>query len=386
VIRRIAIFYGLYSDSARGILRGVNAFARPNKPWVFRWTMNSLAILPQLADWDPHGILAYVGDAKTRDALLALGKPLVDVANCVSHPDLPLVTWKDSICGEAAASHFIERGFIHFAFLGLAARNFSRERMAGFHQRLRAAGFDCQAHLSDATSDASADAPSWRHMDTELRAWVTSLPKPVGIFVDSDGYAIELVEACRQAGVPVPDDVAILAVGDDETACHAVFPPLSSVKLHGEGIGYAAAELLERLMNGGRVPAWPRRFPPGEIVARQSSDAVAMEDPRLADAARFIRQHAHEGVIVKDLLAEVAIGRRELERGFRRVLGRTPLQEIHRIRIARAKQLLEATDHQMPTIAHLSGFLDSKSLAVTFKRISGESPTNYRRRFRVRES
>ena len=187
-----------------------------------------------------------------------------------------------------------------------------------------------------------------------------------------------MIESCHQMGLHVPEDVAIVVGDYDELLCETCTPSLSGVAVPSEQVGYEAALQLDRLMRGEPPPAEPIHIEPHGVIARQSTDLLAIEDDDLAKAIRFIRDHASEPIEVKDVLREVAISRRRLERGFQKVLGRSPSAEIHRRHVEQAKRLLTETDMQIPDVAAASGFGSPTYFATIFKREMGLSPLKYR--------
>jgi AraC-like DNA-binding protein len=131
-------------------------------------------------------------------------------------------------------------------------------------------------------------------------------------------------------------------------------------------------------MHGGKVPTKPILIPPGRVISRQSSNVIAFADPEVAAAMRYIRDHAYEPINVKNLLQEIPLSRRTLERRFVALLGRTPRAEIARLRLERAKSLLEETDLPIPAVAEKSGFIDRVVFSIFFRRQIGLSPMQYR--------
>jgi LacI family transcriptional regulator len=181
----------------------------------------------------------------------------------------------------------------------------------------------------------------------------------------------------------VPDDVAVVGVDNDDVFIDLTDPPLSSVALQTDRLGYAAGELLARLLDGHKAPQHPVLVPPGELLVRRSSDTMAIDDPVVADALRFIRQHLSEQVGVKQLLAAVPVSRSSLDARFLRALGRTAAEEIRRARIAQAKHLLSASDLPISEVAGYAGFSCARRLSEVFHRETGTIPTAYRRQFHL---
>ena len=171
----------------------------------------------------------------------------------------------------------------------------------------------------------------------------------------------------------------MVGVENEESLCTMAIPSLSSVKFNAERIGYEAAAILDRLMSGGRAPSEPVLIEPLGVITRGSSDVVAIEDPEIAQAVRFIRETACSGIGVPDVLKEVAISRSALERRMRTALGRSPHEEIVRVRVERAKELLVSTDQPLVTIAHRTGFQTPQYLVQVFRRQVGTTPGAYRR-------
>jgi LacI family transcriptional regulator len=217
-----------------------------------------------------------------------------------------------------------------------------------------------------------------------LHAWLGGLPRPIGVFACDDAAAFNAIEAARQAGLSVPDEVAMLGVGDDPALVALARPELSSVRLAYEPLGVAAADTLQRMMTGEPPPSDRLKFQPVEVASRGSTDVLTVADPDLVAAVQFIRGHAHKPIQVGDILEAVPASRRSLERRFREHLGRSPQQEIQRVRIETARRLLAETDLTVYQIAAQSGFSDPDRLTSVFRKVVGLTPTDYRQQFRRR--
>src|SRR3954447_13908646 len=162
-------------------------------------------------------------------------------------------------------------------------------------------------------------------MEDEIGQWLLTLPRPVGVMGAYDIRARHVLDACRRVGLPVPDQVAVVGVDNDEFLCSLTDPPLSSVAPDTRRTGYEAAALLDRLMSGRERRRGQAIFvEPLGVVTRRSTDVLAVGDGDISAAVQFIREHACEGIAVKDVLAEVPLSRRVLEDRFRKLLGRTP--------------------------------------------------------------
>ncbi len=225
----------------------------------------------------------------------------------------------------------------------------------------------------------------WRAQQADLIRWVRSLPKPIAVLTWFVDYGRDLIDACREAEILVPEEVAVLASDDDPLLCNACLPPLSGITSSSEQSGYQAASLLDRLMRGKRPPKRPILIEPTSLVLRRSTDTLAIDNPHLAQAIAFIRTHAAEPIRVTDILQRVPLSRRQLEQEFQRVLGRSPAQEIRRVHLQRAQRLLAETDLAIPAVASASGFNSPEHFARTFKAYFGRSPLKHRTQTRRSE-
>ncbi len=379
--RRIAILLGTDLGYCRGVVRGIQRYQPRSARWVFHDAAPDIAVLGALAEWQPHGVIALLFQRELAEGLSRLRVPVVNVT--YTWPDLkfPLVDVDHLQVGDLAARHFLDRGFRHFGFFGSPTAGFSRDRCRGFQRTLQAAGCDCSACAADFWPRLAA-SDSWTAIDKRVLRWVKSLPKPAGVLASNDIPARELAEVCRTAGLRVPEDVAILGVDNDELECSLTYPPLSSVILPTEQIGHEAASMLDRQLQGKAVSPRQKLLPPVGVATRQSTDVLAIDDPEIAAAVRYIHQHAWQGISVTDVLRVVPIARRSLEMRFRQILGRSPREEILRLQIGRAKQLLISEQLSVSEVAAQAGFGSSQGLAIVFRRETGQTCSDYRRQFR----
>lgn len=354
----------------RGLLRGIMAYVREHEPWAFRLTEHGRGEVGrnEFAGWKGHGAIARIENERIAAALRALRRPVVDVSAARLMPELPWVETDDEAIARAAADHLLARGLRHFGFCGVDRFNWSRWRQEAFHRYLAAAGLTC------------GDGPAGT---AGLAEWVRALPKPAGVFASYDVRGREVLDACRQAEVEVPYEVAVVGVDDDELLCELSDPPLSSVVPDTRRAGWVAAELLSGWMAGRRPKRAGHRIPPLGVTTRRSTDTLAVEDPELAAALRFIAEHACERITVKDVLGRVPLSRRVLEARFQRVLGRSPHDEILRTQLERAKQLLVQRHLTLAAVARQSGFRSGEYLGTVFKRELGLTPGEYRRQHRA---
>ena len=380
---RIGLVFGYGLSYYRDIVRGVRAFAEARPHWSFTPIATEPDALEGLRPLDLDGLIAHVFTHELAGALLRLGKPAVNVSGVLPDLAMPRVMADHEQVGRLAAGHFLDRGLRHLGFFGYTGHAFSTGREAGFRHEAGRAGLRVSSYLS---GDPLHPEPTglWR-WDDGLQRWLVGLPRPVGVLASHDIQGVQLSEACRRAGLRVPDDVALLGVDDDDFFCEVARPPLSSVALPGERIGFEAARMLEGLLSGrGRRPPRTLLLPSPGVVTRRSSDVLAIEDEDVAAAVRFIRAQALGPIGVPDVLGAAAASRRSLERRFRSALGRGLGEEIRRVRMEKARALLSGTEMPIAQVASNSGFSEAKRLSTVFRRETGLTPTEYRRRSRAR--
>jgi LacI family transcriptional regulator len=221
--------------------------------------------------------------------------------------------------------------------------------------------------------------------EDDLGAWLRRLPRPVGLLAVHDRFGVELIELCNELDIDVPGEIAVVGVDNDDLACELSFPPLSSVMTSAEQVGYAAAETLDRFMQRG--PEAMEGFedihiPPIRVAVRASSDTFAMDDEMVHAAVRWIGEHADEPISVEDVVTALNVNRRTLEMRVRKALGRTPLSEIHRQHIQRAKSILADTEIPVGQVSEQAGFRSPQRFAVVFSRETGMTPSEYRKQYR----
>jgi len=213
-------------------------------------------------------------------------------------------------------------------------------------------------------------------------SWLAQLPRPCGVFACCDGWASVVARYARAAELRVPEDIAIIGADNDVIECELTDPPLSSVTVPWQSLGRQAGQLVRAALAGQAIAGKRIVIGPGHVITRRSSDALAIEDPLVARAVRWIREHAQRALTVPSVARAAATSRRRLERRFHVVLGRTVVQEIRRVRVETAKHLLSTTNQDLTHIAKLSGFTNAALLNVAFRREVGVPPGAYRRRMK----
>jgi LacI family transcriptional regulator len=363
------------------MLRGACQYAQTKPDWVLTPAPPDRRAIAQLRQLDCRGLIVHVQDRQLADMLRNCREPLVNIATVV--PDLPFrrVTMDLAESGRVAARHLLDCGFRQFGFLGHAWHEYSVLREAGFCEVIRAAGHSVTCHHERSGMNYPPRGRLWR-LGSRVQKWLASLPKPIGIFVPSDEWSMELSEACREMRLRVPDQLAILGTDNDDLLCNMARPTLSSVAFPAERVGYEAAKLLDRLLHNEEDAPHEVLLPPGGVAARQSTDVLAIDDADVAAAVRFIRQRADTPLRVDDVVEHVAVARRSLDRKFQQSLQRGVGEEIRRAHVDRARMLLTGTEMSVAAVAERSGFSDLRQLSTVFHQWTGMTPTAYRRHVR----
>lgn len=378
---RIGLVFTHTLAYCRGVLRGIKRYAETAPHWTFLPVSAESSSVRTLRSLRPAAVIAHVFSDELAGALSRLDVPVVNVCGVLPEAPAPRIGVDDRRCGALAAEHLLACGLRHFGFVGHRDHGYSVRREAGFCEALSRSGTCVARYYEPGQRPFDPMGRLWAQ-DRNVQRWVRALPRPVGIFAPNDIWGVQLTEACLRAGLQVPEDVAILGVDDDDLLCEFARPSLTSIALPSQRIGYAAAAELDRLLRGTRARSRPLLLPPLGVIVRRSTEILAVDDANVAAALRFIREQAHRPIRVTDLLREVPASRRFLERRFRKVLGRSILEEIRRVHVERARLLLAQTDLPVHAVAERAGFTDAKRFSTVFRQAAGQTPGAYRRQFR----
>lgn len=375
----VALLVETSHASGRDILRGIARYLREHEPWaLFIEPHGSKDSPPRwLRQWRGDGIIARIQDRAYASAIRAIGIPTVDVLGLVPAKQMPLVHVDDAAVALAAAQHLGERGFRHFAYVGIGGLNYSAKRREAFVRAVRERGGDSQYYELPRHCEGE---DSWENMEDDLADWVRRLPKPCGVMLCSDQLGPKVLEACRRAKISVPAELAVIGVDNDEPLCEVCNPPLSSVRPNHEAVGYEAARLLDQLMRRKRPPAQPVWIQPLGIQARLSTQVLALDDRQLAKAIQFIHEQACAGLTTNEVARHAGLSLSVLQRRFRTALKRTIHDEIMSARLRHACALLAETELPLIEVSEKAGFKHQEYMGVVFKRHFHLTPAQYRRR------
>jgi LacI family transcriptional regulator len=356
--------------------RGVARFAGQHN-WHINAEMAYFGQLPH--GWKGDGIITLLDvQEEIIDFVLAARVPVVDLSVIREDVPLPRVVGDHRLVGCLAAEHFLERGFRHFAWFSTMDDAVSRLRLAGFRQTLASAGFTCenwifQRHPLERRNE-------WAGKCAFLERRLKAMPKPAAVFAFHDADASNVLDACTDAALAVPEEVAILGTDNNELICESARVPLSSVNHDLEGVGYEGAALLHRLMQGGRPPKRPRLIEPKGVTTRRSTDVLAINHQPARQALQSLRENYQKRTVIEDAVAASGLSRRNLERAFRQHVGRSLSEQLATLRLSRAKDFLLQTKLSATDIAAQVGFTTPQYFSNTFHKAFGVTP----RRFRLR--
>ncbi len=380
-LRHVAVLIESSRGYGRSLLQGVARYSREHGSWTMYFEPRALDTRPPpwLKDWRGDGILARITRPHMVEVLAGTGLPVIDLRGPSSHSPFLRILPDNTRIAQLTFEHLYGRGFRNFAFYGRPRGTHHNQdhRCDAFRHQVTSAGLSCPTfHLQQGAAE-------WEWEQEQLTGWLHTLPKAVGIFTGDDDYGFHLLDACRRAGLQVPEEVAVVGVDNDVVLCNTSIPTMSSFDTGAERVGYVAAGWLDRLMNGRKAPSGIIWVQPSGLVARRSTDVFAFDDADVTKALRFIHAHAAEGIRVTDIVKEVALSQSVLERRFQRLLGRNPKTEICRVQIEQVKQLLRETDLSLAVIARRTGFSSENYLSDAFFRYCGIRPSEYHKLHRA---
>jgi LacI family transcriptional regulator len=333
--------------------------------------------------WEGDGILAWLGRGDDlADFVVQARKPTVDFSFRRPLLQFPRVLVDHARVAGLAAEHFLAHGHRHFAYYSDVNNWAFEENGQAFVAAVQAAGHTCDWlcwHRSPAYNDGHLQ---WKHKRNWLAAELRKAPKPLALFAATDDHAVEALEICESTNLAVPEQISIIGVDNSLLAVDAMSTPISSVDTSLEMVGYRGAALLGDLMNGRRAPKEPLRIPPARLIARKSSDLIAVGHPGVARSLRFLMEHCHEPIGVEDLVRVAAMSRRALHQAYLRQIGRPPGHELQRVRLDRAKRLLLDSNDKLEVVAEQCGYQSANSFWFAFKQETGLSPKQFRKKFK----
>ena len=314
--------------------------------------------------WHGDGILYSKGNRERVDQFVieqAQRCPVVSLnANLPHGLNLPVVTPDNAEAGRLAAHHLIAQGHRDFAYYCPFSGTVPSERRRGFEEVIRKHGFELHEL---ATKASSGRLTSWTAQRGRLASQLRKLPSRAGVLALDDLMAADIIEVAVENGRSVPDDLSVVGLGNLTAVCQCSPIPITSIDLRSGEVARRGAELLGRLMAGGKAPTSPLRIAPGDLIVRESSDTTLVRDPRLAMAVAFIRQHLRQPLSLDQIAESAGVSRRTLYHLFQDDLGLTPAEYLRRQRLQLASRLLkEQPGISRDEAAQRAGFACTRTL------------------------
>lgn len=373
-VRRIALVYNARSEFDLKVMSGVAAYIQDRRRPGARNSADSIVVkIHDTCDFqfrNADGVVTKLDDPEIGIAALDAAIPIVGFGQSAhKNSSVPYLSTNNEGVSELAAHHLFHLGFRNFAYVPLRTPNsWDEQRERAFVRRVHERGADCFVYENAAAMVDDHES---------LGHWLKRLPKPIGIMVANDARACEVVESCHAFGLKIPSDVAIIGVDNSELLCSLSLPSLTSIDLGAARIGYEAADLLHRLMDGQQITS--RMIEPTGVIPRQSTICPATRDPFVIRAIGFIESHHAKPIKVSDVANASGVSASVLESRFVKAFGRTISSVIREARLEHVKRLVSDTDAPLKQIAPETGFRSVQHMTTLFRKAFGQSPARYRK-------
>ncbi|WP_215224902.1 AraC family transcriptional regulator [Echinicola shivajiensis] len=381
---KVILLLDFAEEYSKSLLKGVSKYSLEHGPWTFcrmplyyRETIGIEGILDWAKDWGADGIIGQLYNDMDLQKIKDSGIPVIAQDFKERFDELPNITGDYRKAGKLGADYFLKKGFKQFAFYGFNNIVWSRERAEGFEERLNEQGY--KVHYFEHRKARSTDI--WHYKSISLSRWLLSLPKPIALMTCDDNQGLHITEACQQNNIRIPEDIAVLGVDNDVMLCELSVPPLSSIAMDIEKGGYDTAKLLEHMIKNGNQSFYDIIVEATQIITRQSTDIYATNDEYIASTLKYIHQNIENNLQVNEVVRQVPLSRRSLEKRFLQITGYPIYKYIYNLRIEKFTQKLLETDLTIFEIALDLGLNDSKNIARQFRQVKGCNPIEYRKKY-----
>jgi LacI family transcriptional regulator len=384
---RVALEFGPFhflENYRADVCLGVIRYAKSRPDWELVYSDQHLSLVgnyrevEELPDLGVKGIIMTWCDEEKWKKIKKLKLKAVTISSDVPVKQIPRVLTDDRLVGEMAADHFLERGFQNFAFCGSLSVPWDQLRWEGFNKRLASRGFTSSLFESKHLENMNIK----KRKSSRLMNWLKDQPKPLAIMASDDVHGAQLIDTTKRSGLRVPGDVAILGIDNSPLVCNATLPSLTSIELDSFGVGYQAAELMQKLILGRKTSLSPMLLPPIGIHTRQSSEAFATTDEVLLKAMDYLFQNLSNPIGVAEIAGASGVSRRTLELRFKNSFSKSIARYLLERRIRKACDLLLDFNLTIDEVSQLSGFRTSSHFCSTFRDIEGDSPAKWRNKRR----
>lgn len=384
---KILLLTDFSSGYSRNLLKGIVRYSKEVGNWSFqrmplyyRMLYGENGVVEWAKKWQADAIIAQLSDVNI-ELLNDLNIPIIVQNYRDRNKAVSNLTGDYFNTGVMAAKFFLNRGYRNFAFYGFKGAIWSRERADGYSHEIEKQGYKLAVLEND-----NKDREEWSYNHTVLGNWLQSLPKPVALFACDDHFALQISETCNVYNINVPDDIALLGVDNDDLLCNISDPPLSSIVLDVENGGYNAGKLLHQLITKEITEPFNIVVNPLIIERRKSTEKYAVSDKNIRTILNYIEKNYANHLSVEELVKQVPLSRRVLEKKFKEETGESLYQYIQNYRIDQFTRLLITTDYSLFEAALQSGFENYKNVSRVFRKYKSLSPAEYRKRYKCNSS
>ena len=377
-IPRVMVLIETSRAFGRDFITGINEYVRKNGPWIFYTEPRGLKFTERdIKDWEVDGIITR--NTPLRNKLYKLNVPVINVLH-YSTPEekVPVVKTDAALISKLAATHLLGLGYRNFGYCGFSNLDWSRERQKCFKELIERASYKVESY----SEPSPGEYKDWKKELSKMAEWLKGLRKPVGIMACNDDRGHHALEACKFAGLRVPEDVAILGVDNDTLICEMSDPPLSSIALNTIKAGYETAALLDKLISKQITKINEIIVAPTHVINRQSTDIFAIDDENIVKALLYISRNVRRKINVTEIVNSTSLSRRSLETRFKNILGRSIMEEVRRMRIELISQLLIDTDLSISEICNSFNFIELDHIARYFKKETGVALREFRKKMK----
>ena len=383
--KRVLVIAESSTAYGRKIARGIAQYVQERGHWYVHIEDRGVFEIPHIVldGWDGDGIITRTVNAQLSLMLKKCNCPIVELMGYGKKVSVEVRADEEKM-SELCVNHFLERGFKNLAFYSFGRSWWIDRRCELFLNAATEKHFNPLRLSSISESDATASHPVWKkEYEKTLTQWLTTLPSQTGLIAASDSQAMRVLQSCQKIGIKVPEEIAVLGIDNDVHLCNLLTPQLSSLDQNVVQIGYTAARLLDLKMSRRKIPTLPILIPPLYVVTRRSTDVMAIDDPDIAAALHFIGEHAIQGIRVSDVVNETNLSKSTLIRQFRKILGRSPKDEIIRVCLNHAQRLLIHTNLPIHVVAQRSGYQSVEYFVTMFHKRTGKSPLQFRHKHQM---
>jgi LacI family transcriptional regulator len=384
---KVAVAHNYITQNVQDVMAGISEYAHNKGDWqIIIWPDNTLESLIFLKEHGCKGAFVSVQTSTKAQQILQIGMPVIALSTLQDMSSLPFISADNQKVAELAYEHLSSKKFKHFGFFGLTESKWTHERSEYFSRLVHRDGGTLYRFQERPITSQSDLVPFPKLcIDMMLTEGQEDLI-PIAVLASCDIVACYLSNIANEQGFVIPDEIAIMGVDNDSALCNICNPPLSSVALNLKKSGYEAAALLDRIISGQEQARGQRvTIVPEYVKSRGSTDILAVDDPEIVMALKYIRQNSNQPMQVEDLAHHLCVSKRSLQLKFQKALGRAIHDEIVLAHLEIAKNLLVETDLPVDIIAEKSGFSYTSNMRRAFLTHTGMLPRKYRQLHRAQD-